>query len=108
MHEHSLQMANYGAGPQRGPMGQSMLGGLNSVGQRGMPANTGLSQAGLQRQPGAGVNMAALGGTPGTCALYEYHCDDSDVIFPNIVPIALCYSCDLYFLLSGRSSLHAS
>ena len=58
-------MANYGAGPQRGPMGQSMLGGLNNVGQRGMPGNSGLSQAGLQRQPGTGVSMGGLGAAPG-------------------------------------------
>lgn len=46
-------------------MGQSLIGGLNGVGQRGMPSNAGLSQAGLQRQAGAGVNIGGLGGAAG-------------------------------------------
>ena len=50
-------------------MGQSLMGGLNSVGQRGMPNNTGLSQAALQRQAGAGVNIGGLGGASGAGCL---------------------------------------
>jgi len=61
----SLQMAQYGSGPQRGPMGQTLMGGLNNVGQRGIPGNAGLGQAALQRQAGNGVNMGALGGASG-------------------------------------------
>ncbi len=58
-------MAQYGSGPQRGPMGQTLMGGLNNVGQRGISGNAGLSQAALQRQAGNGVNMGALGGASG-------------------------------------------
>ena len=64
----TLQMAQYGSGPQRGPMGQTLMGGLNNVGQRGIPGNAGLGQAALQRQAGNGVNMGALGGASGTCS----------------------------------------
>ena len=46
-------------------MGQTLIGGLNNVGQRGMPSNAGLSQAALQRQAGAGVNIGGLGAAPG-------------------------------------------
>ena len=66
----SLQMAQYGSGPQRGPMGQTLMGGLNNVGQRGIPGNAGLGQAALQRQAGNGVNMGALGGAPGNMLCY--------------------------------------
>ncbi len=66
--EITLQMAQYGSGPQRGPMGQTLMGGLNNVGQRGIPGNAGLGQAALQRQAGNGVNMGALGGASGTCS----------------------------------------
>ena len=69
-----LQMGQYGAGPQRGPMGQSLMGGLNSVGQRGMPSNAGLSQAALQRQAGGGVNIGGLGaasGGPLSCLIMQ-------------------------------------
>lgn len=58
-------MAQYGSGQQRGPMGQTLMSGLNSVGQRGIPGGAGLSQAGLQRQAGSGVNMGSLGGASG-------------------------------------------
>ena len=61
----SLQMGQYGSGLQRGPMGQTLMGGLNNVGQRGIPGNSGLGQAALQRQGGNGVNMGALGGASG-------------------------------------------
>ena len=61
-------MAQYGSGPQRGPMGQTLMGGLNNVGQRSIPGNAGLSQAALQRQAGAGVNLGALGGASGAPA----------------------------------------
>lgn len=60
-----VQMAQYGSGQQRGPMGQTLMSGLNSVGQRGIPGGAGLSQAGLQRQAGSGVNMGSLGGASG-------------------------------------------
>lgn len=46
-------------------MGQSLMGSLNNVAQRGMPSNAGLSQAALQRQAGGGVNIGGLGGAPG-------------------------------------------
>lgn len=64
--EIGLQMGQYGSGPQRGPMGQTLIGGLNNVGQRGMPSNANLGQAALQRQAaGAGVNIGGLGAASG-------------------------------------------
>lgn len=71
--EIGLQMGQYGSGPQRGPMGQTLIGGLNNVGQRGMPSNANLGQAALQRQAGAGVNIGGLGaasGGPLSCVLH--------------------------------------
>ena len=59
-------MAQYGSGPQRGPMGQTLMGGLSSMGQRGIPGNAGLGQAALQRQSGGAVNMGTLAGASGT------------------------------------------
>ena len=69
-----LQMGQYGSGPQRGPMGQSLMGGLSNVAQRGMPSNAGLSQAALQRQAGGGVNISGLGGAPGCLSLLLLLC----------------------------------
>lgn len=46
-------------------MGQTLIGGLNNVGQRGMPSNAGLGQGALQRQAGAGVNIGGLGAASG-------------------------------------------
>ena len=51
-------------------MGQTLIGGLNNVGQRGMPSNAGLSQTALQRQAGAGVNIGGLGAASGGPSSY--------------------------------------
>lgn len=50
-------------------MAQNLIGGLNSVGQRGMPSNANLSQAALQRQAGGGVNIGGLGAASGAVYL---------------------------------------
>ena len=84
------QMTQYGAGPQRGPMNQTLMGSLNNVGQRGIPGNAGLSQAALQRQAGGGVNIGGLGGASGAHLAMPvmHHCLISNLeIFATVTDI---------------------
>lgn len=85
----SLQMAQYGSGPQRGPMGQTLMGGLNNVGQRGIPGNAGLGQAALQRQAGNGVNMGALGGASGKCLCMGSQATLYALLHPDVFGVIL-------------------